>query len=200
MSVLTQSEVVEKNKNLLKAMNSVEVRIDSFPVNLMTVDRLHSYHEELQAIKDKFFAFTDLVLSYSMETLSTEEPLPKNRQGQELTIQYWNDVQSQLQGKMSSHELEIRQKASDLAANKCLTEFEKQSLQIQKQQLELQEKRENKAEQAEKDRAGAAADVKYDEILATSTELEDNLDQVADWSKATRAEIMSAITEPGQVE
>ena len=58
------------------------------------------------------------------------------------------------------------QKASDLAANKCLTEFEKQSLQIQKQQLQLQEKRENKAEQAEKDRAAAAAEAKYDEILA----------------------------------
>ena len=69
-------------------MNSVEVRLDSFPVTLMTVDRLHSYHEELRAIKDKFFAFTDLVLSYSMETLSTKEPLPKNQQGQELTIQY----------------------------------------------------------------------------------------------------------------
>ena len=94
---------------------------------------------------------------------------------------------------MSNHELEIRQKASDMAANKCLTEFEKQSLQIQKQQLELQEKRDNNAEKAEKDKAGAAAEAKYDEILATSAELEDNLDQVADWSKATRAEITSAM-------
>ena len=142
MSVLTQSEVVEKNKILLKAMNSVEVRIDSFPVTLMTVDRLYSYHEELQSIKDKFFDFSELVLSYSMETLSTSESLPKNQQGQELTIQYWNEVQTKLQGKMISHELEIRQKGSNLAAHKCLTEFEKQSLQIQKQQLELHEKRE----------------------------------------------------------
>ena len=54
---------------------------------------------------------------------------------------------------------------------------------IQKQQLQLQENRENKAEQVEKEKANAVADAKYDEILAASTELEDYLEQVADWSK-----------------
>ena len=187
------TDIMEKNKSLLKAMNSVEVRIDSFPVEQMTADRLSNYHHDLQDIKEKFFLFSDEVLAYSMESLNTSDPLPKNQQGQELSYQYWLDTQTTLQQKMNNHQLEIRQAATDLAANKCLTEFEKQSLDIQKQQLQLQEKREDKAEQVEKEKANAVAEAKYDEILAASTELEEYLDRVADWSKGTRAEIMSAM-------
>ena len=190
---MDKAEVLEKNKALLKAMNAVEVRIDSFPVQLMTVDRLSNYHTELEKIKDKFFDFTDLVLSYSMESLNTTDPLPKNQQGEEMSHQYWHGVQSDLQQRMGQHELQIRQKASDLAANKVLTEFERQTLEIQKQQLSMLVAKETKSEQSDKDKASAEAEASYDEILATSTELEDGLDQVADWSKATRADIMSAM-------
>ena len=192
-ATMDKAEVLEKNKALLKAMNAVEVRIDSFPVQLMTVDRLSNYHTELEKIKDKFFDFTDLVLSYSMESLHTTDPLPKNQQGEEMSHQYWHGVQSDLHQRMGQHELMIRQKASDLAANKVLTEFERQTLEIQKQQLGMLVAKETKSEQSDKDKASAEAEASYDEILATSTELEDALDQVADWSKASRAEIMSAM-------
>ena len=69
----------------------------------------------------------ELVLCYSLENFSTSDPLPKDNKGQELTPQYWNDIQSNLQQKMINHEVQIREKASDLTANKVLTEFEKQS-------------------------------------------------------------------------
>ena len=96
------------------------------------MDRLHNYHTELQDIKDKFFEFSEQVLSYSMENLSTTDPLPKDRQGNVLDFDYWDDAQARVQKKMNDHELEIRKKASDLAANKDLTEFERQTLEIQK--------------------------------------------------------------------
>ena len=39
----------------------------------------------------------------------------------------------------------------------------------------------------------AIAQAKYDEILAIAIELEDFLDKVPDWEKATRAEVMTAM-------
>ena len=192
-AMLSHDDLLDRNKSLLSAMNAVKVRINSFPVQLMTVDRLSNYHTDLESIKEKFFELSELVLSYSMENISTSDPLPKDNKGQDLTPQYWNEVQSTLQQKMVNHELQIREKASNLVANKSLTEFEKQSLDIQKRQLALQESKENKAEQNEKEKSSAVAEVKYDEVLAISNELGDNLDQVSDWSKASRAEIMSAM-------
>ena len=189
----SNADLLSRNKSLLNAKNAVDVRIDSFPVQLMTMDRLSSYQADLASIKEKFFELSELVLCYSMENFSTSDPLPKNNNGQELTPQYWKEVQSNLQQKMINHEVQIREKASNLAANKSLTEFEKQSLDIQRRQLSLQESKENKAEQSEKEKSSAVAESKYDEVLAISSELEDSLDQVSDWSKASRAEIMSAM-------
>ena len=142
--MLNKAEILEKNKELLKAMNAVEVRIDSFPLVLMTVDRLTNYHSELETIKEKFFHFTDLVLSYSVESLDTADPLPKNQQGEEMTFQYWNSVQADLQDRMSKHELEIRQKASTLAAHKDLTEFERQTLEPRRDSLHSKRQRRTK--------------------------------------------------------
>ena len=64
---------------------------------------------------------------------------------------------------------------------------------IQRRQLALQESKENKAEQSEKEKSSAVAEVRYDEVLAISSELGDTLDQVSDWSKASRSDIMSAM-------
>ena len=64
---------------------------------------------------------------------------------------------------------------------------------MKEEQLDLMRKSQFKLEQTERSKANALAQSKYEEILHVSTEIEEFVDKVSDWSKATRSEIMTAM-------
>ena len=68
-----------------------------------------------------------------------------------------------------------------------------EELKLKKEQVDLMKKSQHKSEQTERSKANALAQSKYDEILHISTEMEDFLDKVPDWTKATRSEVMTAM-------
>ena len=55
------------------------------------------------------------------------------------------------------------------------------------------EKNQKDSEENEKAKANALAQSKYNEILAYSVDLEDSLNEIEDWSKASRAEVITGI-------
>ena len=179
-------------RKLRLSLHTVETLISSFPSELMTFDRLDSYSSELKEIRDKFLEFSTQVLNFSMIYLTCDEP-PKSTDGSDLDVTYWKEREKELQSSVNAHQLEIRRVASDLHKNKALSEFEKQDLELKKKQLELMEKSAARSEQDERDQAAAKAQDQYDEVLAIAVELDEFLDQVDDWDKATRAEVMTAM-------
>ena len=64
---------------------------------------------------------------------------------------------------------------------------------MKEEQLDLMRKSQFKLEQTERSKANALAQSKYEEILHVSTEIEEFVDKVSDWSKATRSEVMTAM-------
>ena len=74
-----------------------------------------------------------------------------------------------------------------------MSEFEKQDLELKRKQIELLEKAAAKAVEEERETASAKAQDRYDEILDIGAQMDEFLDQVDDWDKATRAEVVTAM-------
>ena len=179
-------------RKLMLSQHAVETLINSFPHELMTADRLDSYNTELKEIRDKFLEFSTQVMTFSMSFLNCEEP-PKALDGTAMDVPYWRKAEKCLQTNVNTHQLDIRKIASDLQQNKGMSEFERQDLEIKRKQVELLERSSKKAEEEERENAAASAQDQYDEILAVGIEMDEFLDQVDDWTKASRAEVITAM-------
>ena len=64
---------------------------------------------------------------------------------------------------------------------------------LREKHLALMEKNQKDSEENEKAKANALAQSKYNEILAYSVDLEDSLNEIKDWSKASRAEVITGM-------
>ena len=186
------SQVEDQCRKLLLSQHAVETLIKSFPATLMTEDRLDNYNQELKQIRDKFLDFSTLVLSHSMSFINTAVH-PKGADGTVLDIAFWSAAEEDLQNRVNAHQLEIRQIASNIQKNRGMSEFEKQDLELKRKQVELLEKAAAKAVEEERETACAKAQDRYDEILDIGAQMDEFLDQVDDWDKATRAEVVTAM-------
>ena len=192
-------DVIKDTQSLYLAMNKVNTLQRMFPVELMTLDRLTSYNQELDKITQSYMDFNEKVALFGMHH-SLAEFFVTNADGKSLNVDYWNTVDQQLGLKVNEHQLKIRNKASELQSNKSMSEYEKKELEIKQRELQIKEEQlrlmklnQSKSEQAEKEKANAVAQSKYDEILLVSEELDEVLDKVSDWSTASRSEIMTAM-------
>ena len=164
----------------------------SFPAELMTPDRLDTYNSELKEIRDKFLDLSTQVMTFSMTFLDCADP-PKSIEGAAMDVTWWKQAEKNLQTKVNTHQLQIRQIASNLHQNKGMSEFERQDLELKRKQIEMMERSSLKAVEEEREKAEASAQVKYDEILAIGVEMDEFIDQVEDWEKASRAEVITAM-------
>ena len=71
--------------------------------------------------------------------------------------------------------------------------MKEKELKLKERQIELMEENQAKTEKEKKSKANAVAQSKYEEIMLISTELDECLDKIPDWSKATRSEVMTAM-------
>ena len=179
-------DVIKDTQSLYLAMNKVNTLQRMFPVELMTLDRLTSYNQELDKITQSYMDFNEKVALFGMHH-SLAEFFVTNADGKSLNVDYWNTVDQQLGLKVNEHQLKIRNKASELQSNKSMSEYEKKELEIKQRELQIKEEQlrlmklnQSKSEQAEKEKANAVAQSKYDEILLVSEELDDVLDKVSD--------------------
>ena len=174
-------------------MHDIENMMRMFPPEHMTADRLQVYNEELKEIKDKFRGFSTQLLTFCLKYSSITQ-VPRSLQGHPMTIEWWQNLEQTLAVKVGNHHLRIRQAASELQVNRAgLSDFERRDLEIKEKQLALMEENNKKSAQAEKVNANAVAQSRYDEILTISIELDDYLNIVTDWEKATRAEVITAM-------
>ena len=105
-----------------------------------------------------------------------------------MTVNYWHLVVQEVKTKVKAHRLlAIGQQASGL------TVFEKKDLEIKEKQLVLAEESRRRSEEADKSKAKAVAESKYDVILTISIELEEFLDKVPDWKEAARGQVITAM-------
>ena len=188
----TPQQMAAESRKMQLAVHSLKALIRTFPPDLMTLDRMESYNTELKEIRDKFLEFSTLVMTYSMTFLHCDDP-PKSLEGAAMDVEFWSEAEKEIQTVVNTHQLQIRQIASDLHKNKGMSEFERQDLELKKKQIELLENSSAKAVEEEKEKAKANAQDKYDEILAIGVEMDEFLDQVEDWDKATRAEVITAM-------
>ena len=191
--------MVKDNQQLLLDMNKVGTMIRMFPAQLMTMDRLSSYEIELKEIRDQFLEFSGKVVMYAMNHVNVEIA-PKTGNGKLMNAEFWQNNEQELGQRMTSHQLEIRKCASDLQVNRSMTEFERKDIEVKEKELKLKEEQvqlmkqsQSKSEQVERARANAIAQSKYDEIMLVSTELDEFVDKIPDWTKATRSEVMTAM-------
>ena len=188
----TPAQMAVENKKLLISLHAVETMISSFPSQLMTPDRMDTYNVELKEIRDRFLEFSTMVLTFSMSFLNCSDP-PKTAEGMAMNVSWWKLAEKDLQSKVNTHQLDIRKVASGLHQNKAMSEFERQDLELKQRQFQLFEKSSAKAEEEGKEKAKATANVKYDEILAVGVEMDEFLDLVEDWDKASRADVITAM-------
>ena len=98
--------LIQENQQLLLSSKRVETLMRMFPVNLMTMDRLKTYESELEKIRDKYMEFSDKVVLFS-SNYPTNSNFVKSAEGIVMDINYWNNVESRLGEKITSHQLEI---------------------------------------------------------------------------------------------
>ena len=170
-----------------------------FPLHLMTIDRLDSYDQELKGIRDQFLEFSTKVATFAIN-YSSAQSAPKAGNGQLMNPEYWHAEEQTLGQRMTEHQGQIRKAAVNLQSSKSMSEFERKEIEIKeeelklkKRQIELMEENQTKSDKAEKAKANSIAQSKYEEIMLLSTELDDHLDRIPDWSKATRADVMTAM-------
>ena len=164
----------------------------------MTLDRLDSYADELKVIRDKFIIFSQEVMTLCLETTVWENCPVSN--GAPMNSDWWIQQEKEIQAKVNNHQLLIRNAATALMQNRTMSQFEAQDLELKQKELVLKEKKLQFAEeqikkalQEEVVKAKALALEKHDEVLALALELEGFVDEIKDWSKATRAEVISTM-------
>ena len=188
----TAVDMAAYSRSLQVEKHEIDTLINMFPPGHMTADRLPVYNDELKEIKDKFREFSTKLFNFAMQYTTITE-VPKSLQGESMTIRWWQQVEEALSKKVADHHLQVRQAASQLQAQRGMSDFERRDLEIKEKQLALMEENKKKSEHSEQVRANAIAQSKYDEILTISIELEEYLGQVTDWEKATRAEVITAM-------
>ena len=167
--------IAKDNKELMLALNKVHTMIRMFPTQLMTMDRLTSYEQELKDIRTQFLEFSNKVVLFAIDHAIAQNP-PKTGDGKVMDGNFWQAKEQELGERMTNHQIEIRKCASDLQASRTMSEFERkdiemkeEELKLKKRQIQLMELNQNKSEQADKAKANALAQSKYDEILLIST-------------------------------
>ena len=187
------------SKQLMLEMSKVDTLIRMFPAELMTMDRLNSYEQELKDIRNQFLAFATKVVTFAISHVNSVDSL-KTGDGTPMNVEFWQSEEQKLGQRMTDHQILIRKAASDIQSQKSMTEFEREEivikreeLKLKKEQIELMKKSQSKTEEGEKAKANAVAMSKYDEIMLISTEFDDFLDKVPDWTKASRAEVMTGM-------
>ena len=192
-------ELIQKNQELLLLMNRIDNLIRMFPVELMTLDRLKSYEPELEKIRDKYSEFSDKVVMFTL-TFATSRNFIVTADGTAMNIEYWQGKELSIGQKMTDHQIIIRNRASELQSAKSMSEYERKEIEMKERELKLKEEQLNlmkqsqtRSEKAEKEKANALAQSKYDEILTLSIELDEFLDKTVDWSKASRSDVVTAM-------
>ena len=149
--------------------------------------------EDLKEVWDKYMEFSDLMCNFSMTYSGVTEDVPVSNAGEQMTTAWWQQVEKNLLDKVTNHRIQVEAAAVHQTATvdqaTALTEFEKRDLEIKLKHLALVEENKKKSEEAERIKANAVAQSKYDEILTVSVELDEVLDKVTDWKKATRGEV-----------
>ena len=191
-------ELIQKNQELLLSMNRIDNLIRMFPVELMTLDRLRSYEPELEKIRDKYSEFSDKVVMFAF-TFATTSNFVVTADGTAMNIEYWQGKEFSIGQKMTDHQVLIRNRASELQSAKSMSEYERKEIEMKERELKLKEEQlslmkqsQTRSEKAEKEKANALAQSKYDEILTLSIELDEFLDKTVDWSKASRSDVVTA--------
>ena len=195
----SSENMIQDNKDLLLEMNKVDTKMRMFPVQLMTMDRLGSYEQVLTGLMDQFLEFSTKVVTFAINYAGTPNP-PLNGDGQPMNVEFWQAKEQELGQRMTNHQIEIRRAATELQLRRSMTEFERKEidmkekeLKLKERQIELMEENQIKADKEKKTKANAVANSKYEEIMLVSTELDDCLDKITDWGKATRSEVMTAM-------
>ena len=191
--------MVSDSRQLMTDFHGVDTMIRLFPSNLMSVDILSSYEQKLKDIEDKFLEFSRKVVMFAMDH-SSEQAVPKAGDGSSMDSGYWQAKEQELGQRLTAHQAEIRKCANDLKSRRIMSEFERRDIEIRERELKLKEeqvdllrKSQSKLERTERTKANALAQSKYEEILHVSSEIEEFIDKVTDWSKATRSEVMTAM-------
>ena len=170
----------------------VEEMMEIFPVRLMTGDRLGTYNDDLNNIKTQYLKFCSMLASFSEKHSSTIE-FPNSTEGEPMNLVWWKQQKKNLSDMVTNHEFQIRDTAGQLYGAKGMSEFEKKDLELKERQLVLMENEKKSRQSDEKVKSNAIAQSKYDEIIALASELEGYLDEVSDWSSASRAEVIAGM-------
>ena len=75
-------------KQLLLTLNKTSMMMRLFPAELMTMDRLGSYENELKDIQNKLLEFCDMVMNYSFNDYAGQA-IPKTKEGQIMNADCW---------------------------------------------------------------------------------------------------------------
>ena len=160
---VNESSIMSDCKQLLLTLNKTSMMVRLFLGELMTMDCLGSYEKELKDVQNKLLEFCDMVMNYSFNDYDGQV-IPKTKEGQIMNAEYWQNVQNDLERRVTLHQIEIRGVANKLKENRTLTEFEKRELEIKEKELQLKEEQielmrqsQNKSEAAEKSKANAVA-------------------------------------------
>ena len=170
----------------------VEEMMEIFPVRLMTGDRLGTYNDDLNNIKTQYLKFCSMLASFSEKHSSTIE-FPNSTEGEPMNLVWWKQQKKNLSDMVTNHEFQIRDTAGQLYGAKGMSEFEKKDLELKERQLVLMENEKKSRHSDEKVKSNAIAQSKYDEIIALASELEGYLNEVSDWSSASRAEVIAGM-------
>ena len=114
--------MIQDNQQLILDMNRVDTTMRMFPTELMTVDRLSSYEQELKEIRNLFLEFSTKIVTYAMN-YANEQSAPKSSDGSLMNVRFWETKEQEMGLKMTNHQILIRKCASDLQSNKSMTEF-----------------------------------------------------------------------------
>ena len=147
--MVTSSKMAEVIKNLLVSHHRIEAMIGAFPPLLMIPDRVDTYEADLLEINERFTEFSALVLTYSKSFLNMAN-LYKTSEGVVMDLSWWEKAMRDLQSKVDSHNMEIRNVSSGLYHSKPMSEYERLIMEIKKKQLELSEKCSVRAQEKEK--------------------------------------------------
>ena len=175
-------EMLNDSVALHQAKNDVNNLIDISPPDEIVTN------EELKDIQEKFLEFSNMLLLFSVKYSSIQV----TTEGGEMTVAWWKQVEQDLKSKVTDHKKQVRRATSGQQGG-GLSDFQKRDLEIKEKHLSLIEESKKKSEDADKSKANAVAHSKYDEILTISSELDEFLDKVSDWKKATRGEVITAM-------
>ena len=92
--------LVQDNQQLMLAMNRMDTMMRMFPTQLMTMDRLSSYEQELKDIRTQFLEFSDKVVMFAM-THANAQKIPRTGDGKTMNAEFWQVKEQELGQRMT---------------------------------------------------------------------------------------------------